>query len=86
MGNNPSIYEPEIREEFDARRKERGLDYLVRRFPTLTHCQISCFLIANLVAEDYKLRFEFVVVILTVYARFWMNYFASKTLCNENIR
>lgn len=32
MGNNPSIYEPEIRAEFDARRKERGLDYLVCRY------------------------------------------------------
>lgn len=30
MGNNPSIYEPDLRAEFDARRKERGLEYLVR--------------------------------------------------------
>lgn len=30
MGNNPSIYEPDLRAEFDARRKERGFDYLVR--------------------------------------------------------
>lgn len=37
MGNNPNIYERDLRVEFDARRKDQATNYLVR-------LHVSCLL------------------------------------------
>ena len=86
MGNNPSIYEPDLRAEFDARRKERGFDYLVRLLPIGDWNSIGAYSGPTWAPWSLHSGSYFLTCCVSrLYRRYWTKFSNFRILCSESI-